>query len=115
MNIDNIPFFNYNIKLLCPTLWVHHTFWGALNFKAYDFFVSHDGKPHPFTDDDFYMQLKKFSKYNQVFYGVHLKEKNYILDCRCNKICLDKERFTFYDYNNVKCIMTIKVHKNMRY
>jgi hypothetical protein len=75
---------------------------------AYDFFANNEGKLIAFYETRFYEELMKFSKENQLFYGKIITDKNYILDSRCNKVCITKEKFSFYDHNGVKCIFTMR-------
>lgn len=76
---------------------------------VYDCFVTHNEDCYAFFDKTFYEELLKFSKENQIFYGKKITNENYILDNRCNVVCIAEDNFTFYDHYGRKCIFVNKV------
>lgn len=84
------------------------------NVFAYDFFADNDGELVAFYESDFYEELMQFSKENQLFYGKKIDDENYILDSRCNKVCITKDKFSFYDHNGRKCIFTMKFDRTRK-
>lgn len=82
-----------------------------ISLCVYDCFIDHEIECYGIYDKAFYMKLIEFSKENQRFFGKKLGDnKNYILDCRCNIICIN-DTFSFVDHNGSKCVITKKINK----
>lgn len=80
---------------------------------AYDCFMDYEEVCYAFFDKSFYSKLLEFSKKNQIFYGVKIKDDNHILDKRCNIVDITKENFSFIDGCGRKCIFTHKIEKQI--
>lgn len=86
-------------------------FFAMYNTDAYDFFADSEGEFIAFYETDFYEELMQFSLENQKFYKKKIEDENYILDTRCNKVCITKDKFSFYDCNGKKCTFTMKFER----
>lgn len=81
-----------------------------LQVCVYDCFIDHEGKCYGVFDKAFYMKLIEFSKENQRFFSKKLSNNtDYILDCRCNVVCIREGIVTFFDHNGTKCVFTSKI------
>lgn len=77
-------------------------------------FVNHNNECYGVYDKAFYMKLLEMSLENQRFFDIKLQDnKNYIVDCRGNKICITNSNFSFIDHYGAKCIITKNFSKEL--
>lgn len=99
--------FNNNYKLMKKPSLLKRIIEKYLFVTVCNCFVNHNNECYGVYDKAFYMKLIEMSKENQSFFSKRIKDDlNYILDCRCNVVCISKSKFEFIDHYGSKCIIT---------
>lgn len=84
-----------------------------IQLSVYNCFVDHEGNCYGLYDDAFYSKLINFSKENQRFYNKKIENNSdYILDCRCNVICIKEQNFILFDHSGTRCVFVNNLNKH---